>query len=358
MANQDRTILKEYFNTGDRPTESNLVDLIDSNLNILEDKALQADVDAGTNDNKFVTPLGAVRAISTFVKDASTTIKGIAEIATLAEVETGTDSDRFVTPEGAKRAAEKHALVKKVNGVLPDVAGNIQIDVVTGNAGTATKLATPKNINGVAFDGSADITLPDPVITTISGNSGTATKLAAPKNINGVAFDGSMDITIPVVSVQSAFLVATQANTTVTPAVLTGHTFTIPAGKSAVITGNLIFTAAAVTTGGAYGIRVAQGAGANANAIGAWSVSVTLTSAAAATNLVDGDVFNVAAGTNALGEVLGTATGAGNNAATLNAVIKNTATNAVTTVTIEFRSEVATSAVTAQIGSGTVVVIS
>ena len=30
---------------------------------------------------------------------------------------------------------------------------------VTGNAGTATKLATPRNINGVAFDGSANITI-------------------------------------------------------------------------------------------------------------------------------------------------------------------------------------------------------
>ena len=30
---------------------------------------------------------------------------------------------------------------------------------ITGNAGTATKLAVSKNINGVAFDGSADITI-------------------------------------------------------------------------------------------------------------------------------------------------------------------------------------------------------
>ena len=35
-----------------------------------------------------------------------------------------------------------------------------------GNAATATKLATPRNINGVAFDGSADITVP--AVTSIS----------------------------------------------------------------------------------------------------------------------------------------------------------------------------------------------
>ena len=44
-----------------------------------------------------------------------------------------------------------------------------------GNAATATKLATPRNINGVAFDGSTDITVP--AVTSISaltlGTSGT-----------------------------------------------------------------------------------------------------------------------------------------------------------------------------------------
>jgi hypothetical protein len=122
----------------------------------------------------------------------------------------------------------------------------------TGNAATATKLAAPKNINGVAFDGSADITITAAASTlsgtvqvanggtgastitgivkgngtnamsaaisgtdylaptgsaaaltnfptlnqNTTGNAATATKLAAPKNINGVAFDGSADITI------------------------------------------------------------------------------------------------------------------------------------------------------------------
>jgi hypothetical protein len=149
----------------------------------------------------------------------------------------------------------------------------------------------------------------------------------------------------------SAILTATQANSTVTPAVLTGHTFTIPPGKTLLLTGQLIFTAAATTTGAGYGIRVAQPAGANGNAQGSWSIQVQLSSAVTATGLRDGDVFNVAANTNALGEVLGTASVAGNNSATTQAVIKNQSSNVTTTVTVEFRSEVATSAVTAQIGT-------
>jgi len=46
---------------------------------------------------------------------------------------------------------------------------------VTGNAGTATKLATPRNINGTAFDGSADITLPDVVIITANAQTASYT---------------------------------------------------------------------------------------------------------------------------------------------------------------------------------------
>ena len=34
MATQTGTTLKTYFNTGDKPTEAQFVDLIDSNLNL------------------------------------------------------------------------------------------------------------------------------------------------------------------------------------------------------------------------------------------------------------------------------------------------------------------------------------
>lgn len=160
----------------------------------------------------------------------------------------------------------------------------------------------------------------------------------------------SIPTTLP--NVISGYLTATQANSTVTPSVLTNHTITIPAGKSASISGVLIFTSAATTTGLGLGIRCSQGVGANGNAQGSWSTQVQLSSASSATGLRDGDIFNVAGGANTLGEVLGTATVAGNNSSTYLVNIKNNSTNAVTTVTIEFRSEVAGSAVTAQIGSG------
>lgn len=152
-------------------------------------------------------------------------------------------------------------------------------------------------------------------------------------------------------------LTATQTNSTITPAVLTGCTFTIPAGGTLSLQAILIATAAAVTTGVALGVRVTQPAGASAAAIGACKSYVGLAAAASATGLEFGNNFNVAAGSNALVEILGTASTAGNQAAMANAIIKNQAAAHVTTVTVEFRSEVAASAVTAQIGTSAAAVL-
>ncbi|TCL76808.1 hypothetical protein EDC14_100190 [Hydrogenispora ethanolica] len=69
-----------------------------------------------------------------------------------------------------------------------------------GSAATATKLQTARTINGVAFDGSANITVTavanGGTSTACSGNAATATKLAIARTINGVPFDGSANITV------------------------------------------------------------------------------------------------------------------------------------------------------------------
>ncbi|MGL5583375.1 MAG: pyocin knob domain-containing protein [Cetobacterium sp.] len=70
-----------------------------------------------------------------------------------------------------------------------------------GNADTATKLATSRNIGGIPFDGTTDITLPG--VNSVgnqstSGNAATATKLAVQRNITvgntTKAFDGGSNI--------------------------------------------------------------------------------------------------------------------------------------------------------------------
>lgn len=161
----------------------------------------------------------------------------------------------------------------------------------------------------------------------------------------------------PVSQYLSAFLAATQANTTVTPATLTGHSFTLPPGKVATVMGVLAATAAATGTGIAYGVQVVHGAGANGNVVGAIFAEANNSSASAATATSDGDAVNVAAGATATVEAVGAASVAGNNAAFANAVLRNTASNVAATINIVFRSEVAGSAVTAQVGSGATVII-
>lgn len=90
-----RPALKAYFQTGDKPTQSEFEDLIDSVPNLNED---------GTPLTNATLPV------------ASTSQNGIATQATNAEINTGTQNSKYVTPAGAKLAAEKHAPVLSVNG--------------------------------------------------------------------------------------------------------------------------------------------------------------------------------------------------------------------------------------------------
>lgn len=157
----------------------------------------------------------------------------------------------------------------------------------------------------------------------------------------------------------SVVLSATQANSTVTPAVLAGHTFTIPPGKTLQLQGVMIFQTPAATTGGALGVRVAQGAGANGNAQGNWEGEVAVGAGGSTGGLRNAGPYNVAGGANTYGEIVGTGVSAvnTNHNARMQATIKNNSSNANTTVTVEFRSEVASSACTAQIGTGFVGVV-
>jgi hypothetical protein len=57
---------------------------------------------AGTDGNRAVTPLG----LASLVGNASETAKGLVELATTAEATTGTDTTRAVTPAGLKTVAD------------------------------------------------------------------------------------------------------------------------------------------------------------------------------------------------------------------------------------------------------------
>jgi hypothetical protein len=82
-----------------------------------------------------------------------------------------------------------------------------QIATVDGNIATATKLQTTRTINGVSFDGSANISINAPAnggtSGACSGNAATASKLQTARSINltgdatgNVTFDGSANVAI------------------------------------------------------------------------------------------------------------------------------------------------------------------
>jgi|GEM_PF-2162625 len=117
-------------------------------------------------------------------------------------------------------------------GLSVDGQGNIYGFRSHSNAGTYTwkskvkeadaaiaadRLSTARTINGVSFNGSANITLPtvnttgnqtvagtktfsSTIAGSINGNAATASRLATARNINGVSFDGSAAITLPTVN--------------------------------------------------------------------------------------------------------------------------------------------------------------
>lgn len=121
--------------------------------------------------------------------------------------------------------------VKNTNlNSLPEGCIEVLDTTYSGNAASATKLATARNINGTAFNGTADITtakwgtarniyirdasqahtgaavsvdgsateyllLPSTITATLVGNASSATKLATARTINGTSFDGTENIT-------------------------------------------------------------------------------------------------------------------------------------------------------------------
>ena len=125
---------------------------------------------------------------------------------------------------------------------------------ITGNAGTATKLATSRNINGISFDGSIDITVPaaagtltgsslnatvtsssltsvgtlanltvtNPIVGSITGSSGSTTGNAATVTTNA-------NLTGPITSVGNATAIASQTGTGSTFVMNTSPTLISPA---------------------------------------------------------------------------------------------------------------------------------
>ena len=123
---------------------------------------------------------------------------------------------------------------------LTSVTSTAFVGALTGNADTATKLATARAINGVSFDGSAAITI----------KASTTAALTIGTGLSGTSFDGSGAVTIANtgvtsnvagtgISVSGATGAVTIANTGVTSAAVSGTGLSINASTGGVtITSN------------------------------------------------------------------------------------------------------------------------
>ncbi|MRT03760.1 hypothetical protein GJV10_10010 [Ewingella americana] len=126
--------------------------------------------------------------------------------ATPKAVKAANDNANGRLPSGGTAvAANKLAAARNIAGVAFDGTADISITAANvgalptgGTAVAANKLATARNIAGVAFDGTTDISLTAANVGALptGGTAVAANKLASPKNISGVPFDGTTDINL------------------------------------------------------------------------------------------------------------------------------------------------------------------
>jgi hypothetical protein len=187
MATKDRATLKTYFNTGDRPTEGEFSDFIDSVVNITNDKPTDLEIDAGTTDDKFVTVLSAKKLARKSIKVNNATadpttgniVVNTIPNLTVAGVVKTTDSGVLSSAANSVNLAPtgtNPAVPSDVTGVLPianggtgsptqnfvdlttsqTIAGNKTYSQITLSAGTAS-------IAPLSFTPSSSVLLTTPV---------------------------------------------------------------------------------------------------------------------------------------------------------------------------------------------------
>ena len=167
-------------------------------------------------------------------------------IAITGQVASAVRADSATIADTATKLVTAHT----INGVAFDGSADITITAEAdgGTADTATKLATAKTISltgdatgSAIFDGSADVSITVDVTsadtaTICAGNAATATKLETTRTINGVSFDGSANIAI---TTANGGTIATTDQVTAAAAhgkklFTASGTFTVPTGVTQV----------------------------------------------------------------------------------------------------------------------------
>ena len=241
--------------------DSTTVAIADSMLKLAKDQANTADVvDFGYYGQYGVS--GTAKYAGIF-RDVSATGDPFTFFDSL-QAEPGTTVNTAGT--GYDLADISAGGITAADGFTGDLTGD-----VTGNADTATTLATARTIGGVSFNGSANINLPGVNSAGNQNTTGSAATLTTARTIGGVSFNGSANINLPgvntagnqnttgnaatstkITSITNSNIVQLTATQTLTNKTLTSPTLTGPAlgtPASGVMT-NVTGTAASLNIGG------------------------------------------------------------------------------------------------------------
>jgi len=177
-----------------------------------------------------------------------------------------------VGANGFDYADIKAGAIDAEDGFTGNLTGNASGSsaTCTGLAATATALATARNIGGVSFDGTGNISLvsgsiPDNAADT-SGLAGTATALATARTIGGTSFDGTANIAVSLAATATALA---------TPRAINGTNFDGSAAITVTAAGSTLSDTVTVAKGGTGATTLTSGGvllGSGTGAVTAMSV--------------------------------------------------------------------------------------
>jgi hypothetical protein len=154
------------------------------------------------------------------------------------------------TTAGTASAATKLATARNINGVPFDGSAAITVTADAGTLTGTTLKSTIINSSLTSVGTLVNLSVTNPISGSITGNAATATlassatKLATSRNINGIAFDGTGDITV---AANAGTLMGTSLNTTITGSSLTS----VGVLNNATVNGKVIVGAAAESSSSA-----------------------------------------------------------------------------------------------------------
>lgn len=156
---------------------------------------------------------GKTGSVSLSAADVGADAAGTASSAITSHVTASNPHPQYVTSSQAAAAAPVQSVAGRTGVVTltyADLTGTVPTwnQNTTGNAATATKLATARTIGGVSFDGTANINLPGVNATGNQNTTGSAAKLTTARTVTigstGKTFDGSANVAWTVAEIGAA----------------------------------------------------------------------------------------------------------------------------------------------------------